>query len=153
MLAIWVGVWAVVPIFGPIVGYAPMVVLASLDGWANATGVVVLAGLIAVASWYADRHVYSWDIRSTGRRTGPFGLTVALVVGLQFGWLTGPLVAIFLMAVAVSTLAALGARQPPGRRRSRRPTSTRHADPHVAAASPRGAISTCGRRRWRRRSR
>ena len=113
VLAIWVGLWAVVPIFGPIVGYAPLVVLASLDGWPNAIGVVVLAGLIAVASWYADRHVYSWDIRSTGRRTGPFGLTVALVVGLQFGWLIGPLVAIFLMAAAVSTLAALGARHRP----------------------------------------
>ncbi|HWM21793.1 MAG TPA: AI-2E family transporter [Ilumatobacteraceae bacterium] len=111
VLALWVGVWAVVPIFGPIVGYAPLIVLASLDGWVNATGVGVVSVLIALASWYADRHVYSWDLRSTGRRTGPFGLTVALVVGLRFGWLTGPLVAIFLMAVAVSTLAALGARQ------------------------------------------
>ena len=111
VLAIWVGLWAVVPIFGPIVGYAPLVVLASLDGWWHATVVVVLAGLIAVASGYADRHVYSWDIRSTGRRTGPFGLTVALVVGLRFGWLTGPLVAVFLTAAAVATLAALGARR------------------------------------------
>jgi predicted PurR-regulated permease PerM len=109
VLAIWVGLWAVVPVFGPVIGYAPLVVLASLDGWLNSVGVVVLAGMIAVASWYVDRHVYSWDIRSTGRRTGPFGLTVALVVGLRFGWLTGPLVATFLMAVAVSTFAALGA--------------------------------------------
>ena len=113
VLAIWVGLWAVVPIFGPIVGYAPLVVLASLDGWLHATVVVVLAALIAVASGYADRHIYSWDIRSTGRRTGPFGLTVALVVGLRFGWLTGPLVAVFLMAAAVATLAALGARHRP----------------------------------------
>ena len=110
VLAIWVGLWAVVPIFGPIIGYAPMVVLASLDGWTHAVIAAVLAGLIALASWYADRHVYSWDLRSTGRRTGPFGLTVALVVGLRFGWLTGPLVAVFLMAAAVATLAALGAR-------------------------------------------
>lgn len=111
VLAIWVGLWAVVPVFGPVVGYAPLVVLASLDGWPQTAGVGLLAGLIALASWYADRHVYSWDIRSTGPRTGPFGLTVALLVGLRFGWLTGPLVAIFLMAVAVSTFAALGARR------------------------------------------
>ena len=110
VLAIWVGLWAVVPIFGPIIGYAPIVVLASLDGWTHAVIAAVLAGLIALASWYADRHVYSWDLHSTGRRTGPFGLTVALVVGLRFGWLTGPLVAVFLMAAAVATLAALGAR-------------------------------------------
>ena len=38
VLAIWVGVWAVVPIFGPVIGYAPMVVLASLDGWPQAIG-------------------------------------------------------------------------------------------------------------------
>jgi predicted PurR-regulated permease PerM len=111
VLALWVGVWAVVPIFGPIVGYAPIVVLASLDGWDHAAAVGVLAAAVAVGSWYVDRHLYSWDRRSTARRTGPFGLTVALVVGFQFGWLTGPLVAIFLTAVAVSTLAALGRRQ------------------------------------------
>jgi predicted PurR-regulated permease PerM len=113
VLAIWIGVWALVPIFGPIVGYAPAVVLASLDGWPNAIGLALLASLIASASWYADRHVYSWDVRSTGRRTGPFGLTVALVVGLQFGWVAGPLVAIFLMAAAVSTLAAVADRHRP----------------------------------------
>lgn len=133
VLAIWIGLWAVVPIFGPVVGYAPMVVLASLDGWANATGVSVLAGLVAVASWYADRHLYSWDLRSTGRRTGPFGLTIALVVGLRFGWLTGPIVTIFLMAAAVSTLAALGAR----RRRSTPEIPTEVADEPVhSPASP-----------------
>ena len=141
VLALWVGLWAVVPIFGPVVGYAPLVVLASLDGWPNATGVVVLAGLIALASWYADRHVYSWDLRSTGRRTGPFGLTVALVVGLQFGWLIGPLVAIFLMAAAVSTLAALGARHrrtEPEHHRSTRPTKhdRSRAPPGVSQLEP-----------------
>ncbi|HEX4981467.1 MAG TPA: AI-2E family transporter [Ilumatobacteraceae bacterium] len=111
VLALWVGLWAVVPIFGPVVGYTPLVVLASLDGWPNAFGVAILASLIALASWYADRHLYSWDLRSTGSRTGPFGLIVALVVGFQFGWLVGPLVAIFLMAAVVSTMAAFGARE------------------------------------------
>jgi predicted PurR-regulated permease PerM len=135
VLAIWIGVWAVVPVFGPVVGYAPLVVLASLDGWPYATGVATLAGLIALASWYSDRHLYSWDLWSTGSRTGPFGLTVALLVGLQFGWLTGPLVAIFLMAAAVSSLAALGAR----RRRTEPESPTDVADEPVHSPATPGA--------------
>jgi predicted PurR-regulated permease PerM len=135
VLAIWIGVWAVVPVFGPVVGYAPLVVLASLDGWPYATGVATLAGLIALASWYSDRHLYSWDLRSTGSRTGPFGLTVALLVGLQFGWLTGPLVAIFLMAAAVSSLAALGA----SRRRTEPESPTDVADEPVHSPATPGA--------------
>ena len=47
VLAIWTGVWSVVPIFGPIVGYAPMVVLASLEGWPQAIAMVAAAGLVA----------------------------------------------------------------------------------------------------------
>ena len=46
VLAIWVGVWAVVLIFGPVIGYAAMVVLASLDGWPQAIGVVLIATLL-----------------------------------------------------------------------------------------------------------
>ena len=110
VLALWTGVWATVPIFGPIVGYAPLVVLASLDGWAQAAVVIAVAGLVALASWYADRHVYTRRVGAAGVRVGPFGLTVALVIGLRFGWLTGPLVAIFLMTVVVSTLAAYSRR-------------------------------------------
>ena len=110
VLAIWVGVWAVVPIFGPMVGYAPMVVLASLDGWPQAIGIVLIAGAASVASWYADQRGLSSSRIGGGARTGPLGLAVALVIGLRFGWLTGPLVAIFVMAAAVSTLAAIGRR-------------------------------------------
>ncbi len=78
----------------------PLVVLASLDGGRTRSP----SGCSPARrgrGWYADRHVYSWDIRSTGRRGRPFGLTVALVVGLRFGWLTGLLAAILLTAAAV----------------------------------------------------
>lgn len=103
VLAIWVGVWSVVPIFGPIVGYAPLAVLASLDGWWQAAIVVVVAGLVAVVGWFADRR---WSA-SGGARLGPLGLALALVVGLRYSWLTGPLVVIFVAAAVVSTLAAV----------------------------------------------
>ena len=43
------------------------------------------------------------------------------MIGLRFNWMTGPLVAIFLMAAAVSTLAALG-RRDPGRVLADQPT-------------------------------
>jgi predicted PurR-regulated permease PerM len=140
VLGLWVGVWAVVPIFGTAVGFAPLIVLASLDGWENAALVGVLAGAIAFASWYADQHLYSWDRRSTARRTGPFGLAVALLVGLRFGWLTGPLVAIFLMLVAVSTLAALGSRR-------RRPAPEPVVDTEPAEPDPVGGRRTVSN--WR----
>lgn len=107
VLALWVAVWAIVPIFGPLVGYAPLAVLASLDGWAQAAVVVAVAAAVAVGGWYADRR---WSA-SGGARLGPLGLTLALVIGLRFGWFAGPLVAIFLAAAAVSTLAAAARRR------------------------------------------
>ena len=126
--------WAVVPIFGPVVGYAPMVVLASLDGWPNATGVVVLAGLDRRRQLVRRPPRLLVGLPIHRPRTGPFGLTVALVVGLQFGWLAGPLVAIFLMAAAVSTFAALGARHRPAEAES--PTDRCAGDHDRSPASP-----------------
>ena len=126
VLAIWVGVWATVPIFGPVVGYAPMIVLASLDGWSQTLIAVAVGAAAAFGSWYVDHHVYARSQGGGRVRTGPFGLAVALVIGLRFGWLTGPLVAVFLTAATVSTLAALAAARdraeasPRARDRSRR---------------------------------
>lgn len=110
VLAIWAGVWAVVPIFGPLIGFAPLVVVASLDGLAPALAIAAIAAAAAVGSWYADQR--GWPRSRVGRpRVGPFALVVAVVVGLRFNWLLGPFVAVFLMAAAMSTLAALGRRE------------------------------------------
>jgi predicted PurR-regulated permease PerM len=62
---------------------------------------------------------------------------VALVIGLRVGWLRGPLVAIFLMAATVSTLAAFGARP-----RDDEPARPRDADPDGSNAE--------GRSLWQR---
>lgn len=110
VFAIWAGVWAVVPIFGPVIGYLPLVVVASLDGWLPATGIVLIASAVSAGSWYADHRLLSQRRIGGGTRTGPLGLVVALVIGLRFNWLVGPLVAIFLVATAVRILAALGRR-------------------------------------------
>ena len=112
VLGIWVGVWSVVPIFGPIVGYLPIVVVASLDGAGKAVVVAAVGLLVAAGSWWVDQHAYSSRVSGPVHRLGPFGLAVALVIGLRFGWLTGPLVAILMIASAVSTVAALGDRRP-----------------------------------------
>jgi putative heme transporter len=111
VLAIWVGVWAVVPIFGPVVGYAPLAIVASLDGWLPALGIVLISVAVSAGTWYADRHRSSQAQISGRARAGPLGLAVALMIGLRYNWLAGPLVAIFVMAAAVSTLAALGRRE------------------------------------------
>jgi predicted PurR-regulated permease PerM len=109
VLAIWVGVWASVPIFGPIVGYAPVLVLASLEGWPQMLVAAAVGLASAYGSWLADRHFYGGGPSRV--RTGPFGLAVALVIGLQYNWLVGPVVAVFLMAATVSTLAAFASRR------------------------------------------
>lgn len=115
VLGIWVGVWSVVPIFGPVVGYAPLIVVASLDGSGRAVAVAAVAALAAVASWHADRRIAA-RVSEPSPRLGPFGIAVALVIGLQFGWMTGPLVAIFVIASIVSLVPALAASR--GRRRN-----------------------------------
>lgn len=107
LLGLWVGLWSVVPIFGPIVGYAPMVVIASLDGTWRAVVMVLLAAALAVGSWYADRFLLPARSPRSIHRLGSFGLAVALVIGLRFGWLTGPLVAILVIASAVSVVSAI----------------------------------------------
>ncbi len=108
-LAWWVGVWAVVPIFGPIVGYAPLIVLASLDGWPQAVSVTVIGILLASASWYVDHRVYTLR-RGAGPRTGPLGLAVALVIGLRFDWIIGPLVGVFVVTAVIATLDGMARR-------------------------------------------
>jgi predicted PurR-regulated permease PerM len=113
VLGMWVGVWSIVPIFGPIVGYAPMLVVASLDGIGRAMAVGAVALAVAVGSWWVDHHAYTARSSGAVHRLGPFGLAVALVIGLRFGWLTGPLVAILTIASAVSTVAVLVGRRPP----------------------------------------
>jgi putative heme transporter len=113
VLGMWVGVWSIVPIFGPVIGYAPMIVVASLDGAGRAVAVGAVALLVAVGSWWVDHHAFAPGASGAAHRLGPFGLTVALVIGLRFGWLTGPLVAILVIASAVSTGAVLVGRRPP----------------------------------------
>jgi predicted PurR-regulated permease PerM len=112
VLAIWAGLWVVVPIFGPLIGFAPLVVVASLDGWSPALAIAAIAAAASAASWYVDQRGWAPSRGRDGRRVtvGPLGLAVALVIGLQFNWLLGPFVAVFLMAAVVSTLAALSGR-------------------------------------------
>jgi predicted PurR-regulated permease PerM len=84
-----------------------------------------------------DHHADSADRHAVGVRTGPLGLAVALVVGLQFGWLIGPLVAIFLMAAAVSALAAFGKRPRPPTSDADQLETTDAAPTSAIRASPR----------------
>ncbi len=133
VLGIWIGLWSAVPIFGPVVGYAPLVVLASIDGWPNAVGVGVVTAVVTVASWYLDRP--RPRAASVGVRIGPFGLAIALVIGLRFGWLTGPLVSIFVIAALVSSLAAFAAG------RSRRPEAEPLPEPAPARTAATSAAA------------
>ena len=138
VLAIWLGVWAVVPIVGSVIGFAPMVVLASLDGWPRAAAIVVCR----------RRRRVRQLVRRPSRRRGATSARPASAPvhsgwrspsssGLQFGWLIGPLVAIFVMAAAVSTLAAFGKRARPVAPTDARSTQTGDEPDGVVHTSPR----------------
>lgn len=108
-LAAWVGVWSIVPVLGVVVGYAPLVVLASAES-AAAAGLVALAGLLWTGiGWMVNRQV----IAPRTIELGPLLVTAALVLGLQFGWLVGSFVALVAAATVAAFLAEVD-RQAPG---------------------------------------
>jgi putative heme transporter len=100
-LGAWAGVWSIVPLFGTVVGYAPIVLLASAQGPIEG----IALGLLALA-WTLLRLLYGERWLAHGAvRLGPLLTTVALVCGLRLGYIAGIVVAL----AAVGFVAAVGA--------------------------------------------
>ncbi len=99
VLAVWVGAWSIVPMAGVIVGYAPIVLLAGGEG----TGPLWFAVGAGVLWLVADHYLQRWATDSTVR-PGPLLATVALIFGLQLGWMVGILISLFVMALLVALL-------------------------------------------------
>ena len=94
-LAVWAGLWNLVPLFGVLVGSLPVVVLASTQS--PEEGVLVMALLLAFHAVKAVTGRYRLE-RST-LRIGPFLTTFAAVIGLELYGLGGALV--WVMGVTV----------------------------------------------------
>ena len=99
-LALWVGVWDLVPIVGAFVGALPIVILAAVaepwHGWA--LGAVFLAYQL-----FEDFGVQPWVERRT-MRLGPFLTVAAGFAGLELRGLPGALIAVLAVATAAAAL-------------------------------------------------
>lgn len=104
VLGVWVGAWSIVPLAGTVVGYAPIALLAS-DAGAGPMAVALAAGVAwVVVEWAAGRWLFAHV-----SRPGPLLATVALMAGIQLGWLVGVVIALFVTALLVAFAEAWGA--------------------------------------------
>ena len=104
VLGVWVGAWSIVPLAGAVVGYAPIALLASGSGAGPLAMAVTAAVAWAALEWAVGRRLF----RSVSR-PGPLLATVALMAGIQLGWLVGVVVALFVTALLVSFAEDWGA--------------------------------------------
>lgn len=99
-LALWVGLWDVVPIVGAVVGAAPIVVLAAvMDPWRGAA----LAALFLGYQLFEDLALQP-RVEDRTMRLGPFLTVAAGFAGLELRGLTGALVAVLFVAMVVAAL-------------------------------------------------
>jgi putative heme transporter len=100
-LALWAGIWSIVPILGVVVGFAPAVALLVLETPLAAAGVAIVGICWWMLGWLVVRH---W-VAASSIRLGPLLVTTALAIGLQFGWLVGSFTALFVLAWLAAFLA------------------------------------------------
>jgi predicted PurR-regulated permease PerM len=102
-LALWVGLWDLVPVVGAAVGAAPIVVLASvMSPWRG----VALAVVFVAYQLFEDLVMQPRLERST-LRLGPFLTVAAGFAGLELRGLAGALIAVLAVATAVAALDEL----------------------------------------------
>lgn len=109
-LAVWAGVWSIVPVLGVVVGFGPIVLITALDA-PDALWVVAAVGAVW---WLLSLTVVDRVVAAPTVRVGPLLTTVALAFGVQFGWLVGSLVALFLTGSAAGFLSEVARRADPG---------------------------------------
>lgn len=102
-LALWVGLWDLVPVIGAAVGAAPIVVLAAvMDPWRG----VVLA-VVFVAYQVVEDLVMQPRLERSTLRLGPFLTVAAGFAGLELRGLAGALIAVLAVATVVAALDEL----------------------------------------------
>jgi predicted PurR-regulated permease PerM len=104
VVGLWLGMWALVPKMGIVVGGLPLLVLAAGQGPAAIVfAAIALAALVAAGEWGRVR----WVERPTVR-VGAFASLVALMTGMEFGRWPGAFVALVAVSVVLAGAAARG---------------------------------------------
>lgn len=108
-LALWVGLWDVVPIVGAFVGALPIVVLAAIaEPWKGA----VLAVVFLAYQLFEDLGMQPLLERRT-MRLGPFLTVAAGFAGLEVRGLPGALIAVLVVATAAAAIDEVTPRDQP----------------------------------------
>jgi predicted PurR-regulated permease PerM len=104
-LAIWVGLWDLVPVGGAFIGALPIVLLAGVvSGWRA----VVLA-LAFIAYQLVENLAVQRRVEAATRRVGPFLTLAAGLVGLELSGVAGALLLVLAAAIAVAAADELAA--------------------------------------------
>ena len=96
--AVWVALWDIVPVVGAFVGALPIALLAGVNSWERAVGV-----LVAFALWQAMEHTFlQRRVERASIRLGPFATVIAMLIGLELYGLGGALVTVLALCLAVA---------------------------------------------------
>jgi len=99
-LALWVGLWDVVPIIGAFIGATPIIVLAAvMDPWHG----VALAAVFVAYQLFEDL-VLQPHFEDRSMRLGPFLTVAAGFAGLEIRGIPGALIAVLAVAAVVAAL-------------------------------------------------
>jgi predicted PurR-regulated permease PerM len=102
-LALWVGLWDVVPLIGAAIGALPIVILAAIASPVRG----IVAGLAFVAYQGIENVVLQRRAERETIRLGPFITVVASLVGLEVRGIGGALIALLAVAVATAVVDEL----------------------------------------------
>ncbi|HET9730596.1 MAG TPA: AI-2E family transporter [Acidimicrobiia bacterium] len=97
-LAVWVGLWSLLPVAGVLIGALPIIVFAGAHSFQRALVVSLIFAAIGAADWWINRWL---ERRSVD--VGSFAIVLAAFAGLELYGLTGALLfvlgAIFVVAI------------------------------------------------------
>ena len=102
-LALWVGLWDVVPFIGTAVGAAPIVLLAAVESPARGA----LLAVVFLGYQVFEGLLLQPRLEDKTMRLGPFLTVVAGFAGLELRGLTGALIAVLAVATVVAVLDEL----------------------------------------------
>ena len=109
-LAIWVGLWDLVPVGGVVVGAGPIVGLAAVVSGERAAWLAVLF----VAYQVVENQVVQKRVEQATLRVGPFLTLAAGLVGLELSGVAGALLLVLAAAMVVAAADEMAAAEPAG---------------------------------------
>ncbi len=97
-LAVWMGLWDLVPVGGALVGALPIVVLAGVRSSSDALGLAA----VFIAYQVMENLVVQRRVEANTIKVGPFLTLVAGLVGLELSGMAGALLAVLAVTIAVT---------------------------------------------------